>query len=324
MTAEQSLVRIDERSIPTSPGEIRAFMTARNEALRLPASLEHHRRIGVGRFFVIDNGSTDGTVDYLLAQPDVHLFTTDRSFSASKWGMEWINSLLDAFGTDHWALTVDADEHFIYPHYEEVGLTQLCAFLDRVNVGSVLALLLDMYSDKPIKDVEYRAGQSLIKACPFFDLGPYTAVTWDGFPPIQLSGGPRKRVFWRGENKPIHAPTMSKVPLVKWRRGLKYTHSTHQLSRVTLSDVVGALLHFKFLADFCDRVAVEVGRKEHFDASREYRAYQVALDEDPALSLYFAGSAQFQGSAQLVEKGVIRSSAEFDAYVAAITKRDRR
>jgi hypothetical protein len=48
----------------------------RNEALRLPATLRHHCAIGVQRFFVLDNGSTDGTLDLLANEPDVDVFAT--------------------------------------------------------------------------------------------------------------------------------------------------------------------------------------------------------------------------------------------------------
>ena len=58
-----------------APGEIRVFSRCRNEALRLPAFLEH-RRLGVDGFFIIDNDSTDGTTDYLAGQPDVRAFRT--------------------------------------------------------------------------------------------------------------------------------------------------------------------------------------------------------------------------------------------------------
>eukprot|EP01031_Cornospumella_fuschlensis_P042141 gene42141-51456_t len=65
------------------------------EALRLPSTLDHHRRLGVDRFLVIDNGSVDGTVDYLTSQPDVHLFQTTESFAAANDGLHWGNAVRD-------------------------------------------------------------------------------------------------------------------------------------------------------------------------------------------------------------------------------------
>jgi hypothetical protein len=42
-----TLQRLDTRPIPSVFGEIRAFLPVRNEALRLPDNLNHHRGLGV-------------------------------------------------------------------------------------------------------------------------------------------------------------------------------------------------------------------------------------------------------------------------------------
>src|SRR5258708_1771882 len=49
------LTSLDNRPVSESDDEIRAFITERDEMLRLPHNLDHHRRIGVSRSFVIDN-----------------------------------------------------------------------------------------------------------------------------------------------------------------------------------------------------------------------------------------------------------------------------
>ena len=61
----------------------------RNEMLRLPAFLEHYRRLGVSRFLLVDNGSDDGSRELLLAQPDVTVFHTDQSYAESGCGIAW-------------------------------------------------------------------------------------------------------------------------------------------------------------------------------------------------------------------------------------------
>jgi len=90
-----TLIRIDTRTITDCKGEIRAFMTVRNEILRLPQTLAHYRKLGVGRFFVIDNGSTDGTKELLTDQPDCHVFLTRNSYSEATYGLAWQHALLD-------------------------------------------------------------------------------------------------------------------------------------------------------------------------------------------------------------------------------------
>src|SRR5713226_4562748 len=108
------LVRIDTRSLSEEQGEIRAFMTVRDEMLRLPRTLDHYRRIGVSRFFVTDNGSGDGTKEFLLTQPDCHVFLTHNSYSESVYGVEWQHALLHEYGTKKRCLVADDDEWNIY------------------------------------------------------------------------------------------------------------------------------------------------------------------------------------------------------------------
>jgi len=69
------LRRVDSRPIPDSREEIRAFMVVWNESVRLESMLKHYRQLGVNRFFMVDAGSTDGTLDLLARAPDVHAFS---------------------------------------------------------------------------------------------------------------------------------------------------------------------------------------------------------------------------------------------------------
>jgi glycosyltransferase involved in cell wall biosynthesis len=183
---------------------ILAFMTARNEMLRLPATLDHYRSMGVDRFFIVDNASSDGTRDFLSKQRDVALFATEDSYAQSRFGMNWLHPLMDNFGEDHWIVNVDADELFIYPYYERITLTKLCQFLDGEKSNAVFSILLDMYSDRQIGATVYRQGESLIEACPYFDRGPYKIVRSPIFPYLELRGGPRARVFWEASTPFFH------------------------------------------------------------------------------------------------------------------------
>src|SRR5437868_603537 len=126
-----TFVRIDDRPVNDNRTEIRAFMTVRNEMLRLPQNLEHHRRLGVARFFVIDNGSTDGSKEFLLAQPDCHVFLTQESYAESRYGLDWQHRLLEEYGANRWCLIADADEWFIYPGYEQRALPDFVGYLER-------------------------------------------------------------------------------------------------------------------------------------------------------------------------------------------------
>ena len=307
-----NLSRIDRKRISTNQNEIRAFLVVRNKSLRLPATLRHYRQLGVDRFFVIDNGSSDGTLDLLGKEPDVHLFSTADSYAESLCGLTWLNALLDEYGSNFWALTVDADELLVYAHSERVKLRRFCRYLDRRGAQAVFCLLIDMYGEGDIRSVSYRAGQPLVDSSPYFDSVGYSTIKTSQPPFIQIYGGPRERLF---RERGHHPPTVSKVPLIKWQKGFRYTVGTHGfMPPLRMSDVQAALLHFKFLGDFPARARVEAARGEHFDGAREYKAYSDLLRQDRAIMLKNEKSARYEGGQQLVSLGLMRTSDEYENY----------
>src|SRR5215470_10076115 len=80
--------------------EILCLLKVRNEILRIHSVLAHHRSIGVNRFFIVDNCSDDGTVDFLMSQSDVALFSAHAEFKSSQAGSKWLHSILDTFCQD--------------------------------------------------------------------------------------------------------------------------------------------------------------------------------------------------------------------------------
>src|ERR1019366_808947 len=126
----------------------------------------------------------------------------------------------------------------------------------------------------------------LREACPYFDRGPYRMIRATAFPHMQIYGGVRERVFKM-------SPTISKVPLVRWKAGMRFLLSAHAVSPIRLASTTGALLHYKFLADFYERAKIEVAREEHFSQASEYKAYAAVLAEQDELNLFGSDSVQF-------------------------------
>src|SRR5262245_43947488 len=55
------------------PGEIPLICVLRNEAARLPLFFDHYKRLGIDRFFMVDNASTDSSMELLLAEPQADI-----------------------------------------------------------------------------------------------------------------------------------------------------------------------------------------------------------------------------------------------------------
>jgi hypothetical protein len=314
------LTKLDDRSVPSAKGEIRAVACVRNEMLRLPYLLEYHRALGVDRFLFIDNGSTDGTVDYLRGEPDCHCFHSGGNFFAENVEPpKWTNALRNVFTDDYWCLTLDADEMFVYPHQEQVSLRDLCRHLDRSGADSMVALVIDMYGAGPIVEAKYDRGQSFLEACPYFDAELGWTLPAEGmFPPVVMFSRFRERAFWHGKHRTKKPPCITQVPLVKWRKGQSYLVAQHFVAHARLSDMQAGVLHFKFLPGFYEGILASLadnkGVKEK--GLEERTSYIDALAKAPKLALKNEKSARYRDSMQLVELGWMKTSPEYERFVA--------
>ena len=311
------LARLDSKYLHVHPGQIVCCTVLRNELPRLPYFFEYYRAKGIGAFLAVDNGSSDGTVEFLLRQPDVYLWTSDFSFNRANFGAGWFEPILRMHGQGHWCLMVDADELLYYPDCERKSIADLCGSLDRKAKRAFNAIHVDMYSDAPIAETHYTPGRPFEEACPYFDrvlfhrcdeaAGPFRNQQ-------AFYGGVRQRVF----GGPGYY--LSKVPLLKYEDDCILAGGQHwtNLGPDQIAAETGALLHFKYFSSFCDRVSQEARRKEHYGDAMLYREYEQGLSLQPSLSFYDPElSVKLEDSRQLVRLGVMRvdESAGPDAVV---------
>lgn len=300
--------RLDDK--PIEPQDIVVVGCVRNEVLRLPYFLAHHRSLGVGRFLIVDNCSEDGSAELLDNVTDVVRFLAEGSYADSTFGVEWTNQITTRFASDRWVLTLDADELFIYPDYERRSLHDLVRYLDVNGADAIRAPMIDMYAEGPLSGVAYTPGDNLIAACPYFDVEGYDWKVLDGRQYI-VRGGPRRRLFWEGWEREYPSPVLMKIPLARWERQPLYTLSTHILDNARFSDVSGALLHFKLMGDFIERAREEAHRREHFAEARQYAAYEKGLQANPDLVVRTEISRRLKNSRTLVELGFMHQPADF-------------
>ncbi|MEH6392320.1 MAG: glycosyltransferase family 2 protein [Sulfitobacter sp.] len=272
------------------PDDILLYCTQRNEKVRLPYFLDYYRKMGVGHFFFVDNGSADGSLEYLSEQPDVSVWTTRASYRRSRFGADWLNWLQMKHAHGHWTLTVDPDEFLVYPFCDTRPLRALTDWLDASSIKSFSAMLLDMYPKGRLDDQPYQSGQNPIEIASWFDSGNYSLRRNSKYANLWIQGGPRMRVFFK--DAPEKAPALNKIPLVKWDRRYVYVSSTHMLLPRGLNQVYdewggekasGVLLHAKFLDTFGSKAKEELERGQHYAGSVEYKAYAASLQDDPQL-----------------------------------------
>ena len=128
----------------------------------LPAFLAHYRRLGVDRFIVLDDCSTDGTMAFLAAQPDVMVVESGiRYFAEVPYPPEtlariretravrlWRDQMLDQFCTGQWAVVVDPDEFLALP----ADLPAFFASLAAEGAEAAWGVMVDMYPER-VRDI---------------------------------------------------------------------------------------------------------------------------------------------------------------------------
>lgn len=287
------------------------FATVWNEYERIPSFLQHYRNLGVNEFYVVDNGSTDGTDEYLAEQQDVQLFTTDEPYSFSGFGLHWIHDLIDRYGKDHWCIHVDCDEFLVTPECERYGLLPLLQYMEKNQQYIFRAFMLDMYPARLRDCISWHGQQAPEEVCPYFD-DTHVATAHHWAPFVDIRGGFRARILGDGSGP---GDRLTKTPIIKGGRGIRYLSSTHELTPDSISDVTGALLHYNFIGDFKTKVSQNIERGEHHQNAMQYKLYNRWLANTPAdQDLRTKDSVRFRSSEQLVELGLISTSHSFKSF----------
>ena len=309
LRARHGMTVLADRTASIRAGDVLGLACVRNEARLLPWWLDHHRRLGVSHFLIVDNGSDDGTPDLLRGQPDVSLWSAPGSYRDTRFGMDWVMWLLTRYGHGHWCLTLDADEGLTFPHDDSRTLRDLTGELDRRGQPALPALMLDMYPEGPVGDCVYSAGTDPFQDQCWFDATGYRRQRQQPLDAAWVQGGPRDRVFFADD--PRRAPTLNKLSLVRWNRRFAYVNSTHtmlpiRLNRVDLRAdcVTGAILHAKFIDQSLAKAREDQRRRAHFHDPDAFAGYYRRLLDRP--TLHHAGSVRLTaGWRQLCDLGLM-------------------
>lgn len=284
----------------------------KNERVRIGNFLGHYRNLGVSGFVLIDNGSTDGALEYALDQPDCVVFKTTSSYSASGFGSQWINAAVDLCGFGkRWIAVADVDELLVYNGCEKHPLPDLADLLTKANLNALPCLMLDMYDDGNSNTRNYLPGERMVDASPMFDatgycrkpsfvksLRPATALA--------IEGGPRARVLFDHSDPVGMLPYLHKVPFMRWTSGagMKTSHEVDPVNRNT-SHLRGALLHFKFLNHPELTNKDRLRKLHHWNENTQHARYLDKLHESAGTMFMFEGSSQYASSRSLVHHDLI-------------------
>jgi hypothetical protein len=136
--------------------------------------------------------------------------------------------------------------------------------------------MIDMYGSRLYGSARQPDPRPLLLQNPFFDGSADPGCRSYEFQQTPygplLAGGPRNRILSADDRKKFY---LSKFPLSLWAADTAYAnpHFPYPFCD-NPGTAYGALLHFKFLSDFEDRVATAIVEGEHWRDATEYREYQ--------------------------------------------------
>jgi hypothetical protein len=108
---------------------------------------------------------------------------------------------------------------------------------------------------------------------------------------------------------------MSKIGLLKWRKGLRFSGGPHAVSEaMALSALWGALLHFKFM-DIRGEAAYRAARGQHAGGAKHYA--KVEARGGFGRSPVHGGSRRYASWRDLVDCRLLRSTPDWDAAASA-------
>ena len=271
------LISPEDRLETARTAEVAVVACMRNEMFMLPQFLAHYRKLGVGSFLIVDNCSDDGTLEYLLEQPDVALFSVDTDYKLSRYGVAWQQAMMAAFRVGKWSLVADADELLVWQEDQSQTLPDLLKTDAFQGVDAARIFMLDMYPQGSLSDATFEtdpfAEAGFVDHDPFLanwtGRGPFSNMpTWTSALRHRLIAGSRTDLF-----------VAQKIALLKYQPWMRVSAGLHFLTDVQLSRRELIFAHFKYNADFRRKALAEVARGQHFNDAEEYRKYLALMSE---------------------------------------------
>ena len=287
----------------------------RNEIYFLPKFFAHYRGLGVERFVFLNDRSDDGSLEYLLQQPDTIVVESNRTygdaFEVPKESLRnikhprvmylWRGMLHDMFARDRWALQVDLDEFVHLPY--GLNFPDLVDRLERQNARAVWGVMLDVYPENCVALAELENAAHLDTAATwYFDGEPHLRLRRDKTPRM-LYPGARARLYGtydvdklyrdlgvRLNNpaiqmlkkmlpgvKPRGYNSLYKPTLIKWNDN-SYFESSHRTNLPASSEFLLPIQHFRFAGPLSRKVQLGIREKSYYRDSLDHRLLAKLLE----------------------------------------------
>jgi hypothetical protein len=293
----------------------------KNGGFYIESFIRHHLAMGVRHIFLLDNGSSDRTLEIARAFSCVSGFRTD--LPVGKYQKVLKRVFAATVGGTSWCLDLDIDELFDYPARTSVSLTSLISYLNQHRFTAVVTQMLDMFPERPLSDLDSTVEADLKGVYRQYNLQAIRRETYLGSK-LGKEYGARNRfmpeaetpdLFFGGIRKQFYGLDclLTKHALFRQAGGLDVFPHVHFVDNAFIADVTGVLLHYKFTANAAQ---LATQNAKAFDAnSSGYNDFLSALSADPELSCLRAGAQELASVDQLVADGFLAVGPQYQRFV---------
>ncbi|MCY3828893.1 MAG: glycosyltransferase family 2 protein [Rhodospirillaceae bacterium] len=290
-----------------NPSAFTLLAILRNEVYFLPAFLAHYRRLGIERFVFLNDRSDDGSLEYVLKQPDVTVVQSNRKFgefidvpkkiegqiNTRRIEHYWRAMLHDMFAPDRWSIQIDLDEFVHLP--EGMDFQTLASNLERKNIRSIAGVMLDTYPMDIAALLSQRNALYLDLDAPWYFDGEQHYRLRKGRKPKMIYAGARARLYrtygvdklhpelsssakreielrrifsWLGVRPRRYNSTRKQV-MIKWHDRCYYK-SSHSTNLQISSDYLVPFLHFRFSGSLYRKIKMALCEGMHYKNSVDH------------------------------------------------------
>lgn len=287
----------DTLNLSEDPCEPTVLAVVRDEQERIKVFFQHYRKLGVKQFVIIDNGSTDGTLDWVSQQQGTRCYRVAAKFQTER-KVGWIEKVLALTGYNRWYVVVDADELLDYVGSEQHDVKNLILHARDNGYKHLNGYMLDMYSDKPLfaEDCGY---SEIVTRFRYFDVSKYELQHYHSdivdTEVMALTGGARARIF---KNKEL---CMSKQAVFYFDLDILYCNPHYFWPYIKWDErpCSYVLRHYKFLKQDLREYEKRVKEKGFWNRSKDYRCYMESYSSHPQISMMCKESKEYTSSVTL-------------------------
>lgn len=256
------------RTLTLSDGQCAVITMVKDAAYFIDDFICHHQKMGVAHIVIVDNGSTDSTLELAAKYDNV---TICRNRLPAKIYETYLRSVIARRCVrGGWFLFLDSDELFALPTAREDALSACINHCNQNGFTAVAVQYLDLFSAQTIRQTARLTYAESRRVFNLFSLGKIRKVRLDEYrgendyftqqidcsaAPIYLHfGGIRKEIF--DENCLLTA-----IRLVKNLDDIGLYVHPHFSTGVRLADFTGLLKHYKFTGDIVLRDHQQIAHK---------------------------------------------------------------